>query len=88
MRTLGTGAYRLSLSWSRILPTGRLEDGLNQQGVDHYRTVLRMLRDAGIEAWVTLFHFDLPSTLEREESGWLNASIVARFSDYARVCFA
>ena len=86
MQELGTTAYRLSLSWSRIMPTGRL-NSLNTQGIEHYRTVLTMLNQAGIEPWVTLFHFDLPLTLETEEKGWLNRSMANRFADYAEICF-
>ena len=85
MRSLGTRAYRLSLSWSRIFPTGR--PPVNPRGVSHYRAVLGMLDAAGIEPWVTLFHFDLPSALEREEGGWLNRSMADRFAVYAELCF-
>ena len=84
MRALGTTAYRLSLAWSRILPTGA--GAVNEAAVGHYRTVLSMLRAGGIEPYVTLFHFDLPSPLERM-GGWLNHSMADTFADYAGVCF-
>jgi beta-glucosidase len=85
MQKLGTTAYRLSLSWSRIMPTGR--PPVDTSGVFHYKHVLRMLNDAGIDPWVTLFHFDLPSALEKEEGGWLNRSMAGRFEAYAKLCF-
>jgi len=85
MRSLGTTAYRLSLAWSRIMPTGR--PPVEPRGLAHYTKVLSILKRAGIEPYVTLFHFDLPSGLEKE-GGWLNASTAASFREYARVCFA
>lgn len=84
MKDLGTTAYRLSLSWSRILPLGTGTP--EQRGVDHYRHVLAMLRNAGIEPWVTLFHFDLPWALELQ-GGWLNESVASAFAEYASLCF-
>ena len=87
MKKMGMTAYRLSLSWSRIMPTGR-SDNVSQRGLDHYRRVLTMLREEDIEPWVTLFHFDLPLPLEQEEGGWLNRSMSdIRFAEYAEVCF-
>lgn len=85
MKSIGTTAYRLSLSWSRIMPTGRLP--INMKGVNHYKKVLQMLHDANIDPWVTLYHFDLPSSLEKEENGWLNETIISHFELYASVCF-
>ncbi len=80
MKELGVKAYRLSLSWPRLLPegTGRL----NPQGVAFYRKLLFALREAGIQPWVTLFHWDLPSALQ-QRGGWSNRDSVAWFSDYA-----
>lgn len=85
MKFLGTNAYRLSLSWSRVLPTRRGTP--EPRAIEHYRAVLTMLRDEGIEAHVTLFHFDLPAYLERDLGGWLNEEIVNEFVRYAVVCF-
>ena len=57
------------------------------RGVEHYKRVLALLNAAGIDPWVTLFHFDLPSVPEREEGGWLNNSMAERFEVYADLCF-
>jgi beta-glucosidase len=84
MRSMGMSAYRLSLAWSRVMPDGR---SVRRAGVRHYRAVLQALRDAGIAPWVTLFHFDLPLALEREEGGWRNRSSAGRFRAYAATCF-
>ena len=87
MRQLGIPAYRFSLAWSRILPTGRLKDGVNEAGVRFYSDLIDRLLAAGIVPWVTLYHWDLPLALQMEEDGWLNPKIADRFADYARLCF-
>ena len=68
------------------MPTGRLSS-LNTKGLHHYKQVLQMLTLANIEPWVTLYHFDLPSTLEIEENGWLNKTMIMYFEAYAKICF-
>eukprot|EP00008_Paramoeba_atlantica_P013125 CAMPEP_0201476092 /NCGR_PEP_ID=MMETSP0151_2-20130828/1377_1 /ASSEMBLY_ACC=CAM_ASM_000257 /TAXON_ID=200890 /ORGANISM="Paramoeba atlantica, Strain 621/1 / CCAP 1560/9" /LENGTH=497 /DNA_ID=CAMNT_0047856373 /DNA_START=96 /DNA_END=1589 /DNA_ORIENTATION=+ len=84
MKSLGIKNYRFSLAWSRIMPTGRLP--VNPAGVAHYNREINALLDAGIEPYVTLFHWDLPLPLE-DEGGWLSESIVEAFKDYAEFCF-
>ncbi|CAI7870557.1 unnamed protein product [Closterium sp. NIES-54] len=86
MRHLGFSAYRFSISWSRILPTGRLP--VNQEGVDYYHRLIHCLLRNGITPCVTLFHWDLPQALEEEFGGFRGAQIVPAFQDYARLCFS
>ncbi|WP_439658803.1 GH1 family beta-glucosidase [Lentzea sp. HUAS TT2] len=77
---LGVDAYRFSVSWSRVLPegTGRIE----QRGLDFYRRLVETLRDNGIEPFLTLYHWDLPQTLE-DRGGWRDRDTSSRFADYA-----
>jgi beta-glucosidase len=84
MKELGLTAYRFSVSWSRILPegTGRV----NEKGLDFYRRLVDTLGENGIEPNVTLFHWDLPASLE-DKGGWQNRDIADWFADYARVLF-
>ena len=79
MAELGIRAYRLSLSWSRLQPAGH--GPLNQEAVDFYRSLLLGLRQRGIEALVTLYHWDLPQPLE-ELGGWPNRKTAYLFADY------
>ena len=58
MKEMGVQAFRMSLSWPRILPNGT--GAVNQKGLDFYSAVLDELEAAGIEPWVTLYHWDLP----------------------------
>ena len=82
MRRIGLGAYRFSISWSRVLPegTGRV----NQKGLDFYRQLVDALRDAGIRPMATLYHWDLPAALD-DRGGWLNRDVAEWFAEYADV---
>jgi beta-glucosidase len=83
MRELGLKAYRFSVSWSRIFPEpGRV----NQKGVDFYSRLVDGLGEAGIEPWVTIFHWDEPSWLERR-GGFAGREAVGRLVDYGTLLF-
>ena len=77
---LGLGAYRLSLSWSRLQPTGR--GPLNPTGVEFYRRLLEGLRERGVRPFVTLYHWDMPQVLE-DEGGWPARETALHFGEYA-----
>lgn len=85
MVSLGIRSYRLSLSWSRLQPTGRGE--LNSEGVAFYRELLEGAVARGIRPYVTLYHWDLPAALE-EENGWVNRQTAFLFGEYARLVMA
>ncbi len=82
MRALHLGAYRFSIAWPRILPTGG--GAVNQAGLDFYRRLVDGLLAAGIEPWPTLYHWDLPSALEHG-GGWPVRATAERFAEYAGV---
>ncbi|CAI5478090.1 unnamed protein product [Closterium sp. Yama58-4] len=86
MVNMGMKAYRFSISWSRIMPSGRLP--VNPEGVAYYSALIQALLDHGITPYVTLFHWDLPLTLEKEFGGWRSPEIVPCFRTYADTCFA
>ena len=88
MKDLGIKHFRMSLSWPRLLPDG-IATNPNPLGVQFYNDVFDELEKAGIEPWVTLYHWDLPSALNDKTStgGWLNPLIVDRFNEYAEFCF-
>lgn len=82
MKELGLKAYRFSIAWPRILPTGR--GVVNQAGIDFYSHLVDALLEAGIEPYVTLYHWDLPQALQ-EEGGWPDRMSVDAFVEYADV---
>lgn len=80
MKELGLQAYRLSLSWPRILPEG--VGSLNEKGLAFYDRLIDELLGAGVEPWITLFHWDYPLALFHR-GGWLNRDSASWFADYA-----
>lgn len=82
MVTLGLQAYRFSIAWSRIQPTGR--GPANEAGLDFYRRLIDGLLARGIRPIVTLYHWDLPQALE-DEGGWTNRATAYAFADYAAI---
>ena len=80
MTQLGVNAYRFSIAWPRIQPSGK--GPVNAEGLDFYDRLVDALADAGIAPVVTLYHWDTPLALEAE-GGWLNRDIADRFADYA-----
>ncbi|KAJ6324987.1 hypothetical protein OIU76_012135 [Salix suchowensis] len=84
---LGFGAYRFSISWSRIFPDG-LGTKVNDEGIAFYNNVINALLEKGIQPYVTLYHWDLPLHLQDSIEGWLNKEIVKYFAIYADTCFA
>ncbi|KAL3830118.1 hypothetical protein ACJIZ3_018920 [Penstemon smallii] len=87
MKKLGLDAYRFSISWSRVLPGGRLSSGVNKDGVKYYNDLIDFCLDNEIEPYVTLFHFELPQCLEDEYGGFLSPKIVQDFGEFAELCF-
>ncbi|KAJ0614800.1 putative glycosidase [Helianthus annuus] len=87
MKKMGLQAYRFSLSWSRILPGGKLKLGINQEGVDYYNNLINELLANDIEPYVTLWHWDTPNVLEAEYGGFLCEKIVYDFVNYVEFCF-
>ncbi|MDO8108264.1 GH1 family beta-glucosidase [Isoptericola sp. b441] len=82
MRELGLGAYRFSLAWPRIQPTGA--GAVERRGLDFYSRLVDELLAAGIEPIVTMYHWDLPQPLE-DAGGWPARDTAQRFGDYAEI---
>lgn len=85
MRAIGLRAYRFSISWSRVLPDGT--GAPNETGLAFYSALVDELLAAGIEPWVTLYHWDLPLSLQHR-GGWLNRDIAEWFDQYTRLVVA
>ena len=80
MRDIGVGAYRFSIAWPRVMPTG--EGAVNEAGLAFYDRLIDELLRSGVEPWICLYHWDLPQALQ-DRGGWVNRDIVGWFADYA-----
>jgi beta-glucosidase len=81
IRDLGCKAYRFSVAWPRVFPDG---DGKpNPKGLDFYNRLIDELVRNGITPWLTLYHWDLPQSLQDRFGGWLSAETCKAFGDYA-----
>lgn len=81
-RGLGLDSYRFSISWVRVLPDGT--GAVNRAGLDYYSRLVDELLAAGVAPFPTLYHWDLPVSLEAA-GGWLNRDTAYRFAEYAQV---
>jgi len=79
MKALGVQAYRLSISWPRVLPDGIGK--VNDAGIGFYDKLVDALLEAGITPYVTLFHWDYPWELYCK-GGWLNRDSADWFAEY------
>ncbi len=82
MKQIGLQAYRLSISWARVIPEGT--GTVNPAGLAFYDRLIDGLLAAGIEPWVTLFHWDYPHALFCR-GGWLNRESPDWFAEYTGV---
>jgi beta-glucosidase len=82
MKELGVNSYRMSLDWSRIIPDGT--GAVNEIALKHYDVLIDDLLAAGIEPFVTLYHFDFPNVL-LQKGGWNNPEMTNWYVNYASV---
>ncbi|MBT2488955.1 beta-glucosidase [Streptomyces sp. ISL-96] len=85
LKDLGVGAYRFSVAWSRVLPTGA--GAVSKAGLGFYDRLVDELCAAGVRPVPTLFHWDTPLALE-QAGGWLERDTAYRFAEYAEVVAA
>jgi beta-glucosidase len=74
--------FRFSLSWTRLI---NRDHSVNEKGIAFYNRLIDGCLARGIEPWVTIYHWDIPSFLE-EKGGWTNRDIIHWFGDYVEVC--
>ncbi len=81
LKNLGAKIYRFSVSWTRIFPEGTGKP--NPKGMDFYNRLVDELVANGIDPFCTLFHWDLPQTLQDRVGGWQSSDTSHAFGDYA-----
>ncbi|MGF6696411.1 beta-glucosidase [Paraburkholderia sp. MM5496-R1] len=81
MAELGVKAYRFSIAWPRVQPTGR--GAFNDKGLAFYERLVDGLLERDIQPFATLYHWDLPLSLQHTQNGWESRDTAYRFADYA-----
>lgn len=80
LKEMGLNACRFSIAWPRVAPLGGTD--WNPKGFDYYDALVDALLEAGVEPWVTLYHWDLPQALQ-DRGGWQSGETVQNFAAYA-----
>ena len=83
---MGFKCYRLSISWTRILPNGD-DETPNEEGLAFYDSLFDECHKHGIEPLVTICHFDTPIALIKKYGGWKDRRMVDAFTHYCRILF-
>lgn len=83
LQNLGVDFYKLSLSWSRILPTG-LSNNVNKEGLNYYKSLLKNLKQNGIQTMVVIYNWDLPTKLYLLGS-WINKNLINYYLEYSKI---
>lgn len=78
----GFDAYRFSTSWARVLPEGR--GAINQEGLDYYDKLVDATLARGLQPFLTLYHWDMPSALQAM-GGWTNRDVAKWFGDFTDI---
>jgi beta-glucosidase len=81
LKSIGATAYRFSIAWPRIFPVGTGQP--NAKGLDFYNRLVDELLAVGIEPFATLYHWDLPQTLQDRHGGWQSKETAKAFAEYA-----
>ncbi|KAJ9174430.1 hypothetical protein P3X46_013074 [Hevea brasiliensis] len=87
MKEMGFEAFRFSISWSRVIPSGRVREGVNEHGIEFYNNLIDEIIQNGMEPYATIFHWDTPQALEDKYGGFLSSEIVDDFRNFADLCF-
>ena len=79
-KSLGHNAHRFSIEWSRIEPE---EGKFDEVEIEHYREVIKVLRERNMEPFVTLWHWTIPLWL-RDRGGVESKQFPEYFTRYAQ----
>ena len=86
MKEMGFKAYRMSIAWTRIYPTGE-EDNPNEAGLKFYDDVFDELNKANIKPVVTISHYEMPINLVKKYNGWSSRKLIELFTKYCQTIF-
>ncbi|KAH8943633.1 hypothetical protein BDL97_13G063200 [Sphagnum fallax] len=87
-REAGSTVFRLGVDWGRIVPEEPLNgisEVLDNEAVEHYKSILKMVHNHDMRVMLTLFHHSLPKWALLY-GGWIDPRTVSYFADFARFC--
>ncbi|KAG8650178.1 beta-glucosidase 24 [Manihot esculenta] len=87
VKNMGFNAFRFSIAWSRVIPSGKRREGVNEEGIEFYNRVINETIKQGLQPFVTIFHWDTPQALEDKYGGFLSRNIVRDYREYADLLF-
>ncbi len=79
MAAAGLTAYRFSISWPRIFPTGT--GAINEAGLAFYDRLVDGCLARGIAPWPCFYHWDLPQALQ-DRGGWSSRDSIDWYLGY------
>lgn len=80
LKELGVKAYRFSTSWARVDPNA--DGSWNMAGAAYYDKIVDACLEAGIEPYMTLYHWELPQAAE-DRGGWQAEETAYAFGRFA-----
>ncbi|MDO4468052.1 MAG: family 1 glycosylhydrolase [Bacillota bacterium] len=80
---MGFKSYRMSISWTRIFPTG-MEEEPNEEGLKFYDEIFDECTKYGIKPIVTLSHYEIPIVLVNTWQSWVDARTIDCFCRYVK----
>lgn len=83
LRSLGLASWRTSIQWTRLLDAN---GKLNPEGSEYYHRLFASAEAVGLETFVNLYHFDMPTYLFRR-GGWESREVIEAYATYARIAF-
>ncbi|CAL5868200.1 uncharacterized protein PFLUO_LOCUS2424 [Penicillium psychrofluorescens] len=87
LAAMGIPYYSFSISWSRVVPFGVAGSPVNMEALDHYDDLINTCLEYGIKPIVTLFHFDMPTSVSADEPDfavhflYYAKQVMARYAD-------
>lgn len=81
LKELNCSAYRLGLEWARLEPE---EGNFDRKAIQHYRLILKTLKENKIKTVLTLWHWTNPLWLVKQ-GGWESKKVREYFNRYARL---
>lgn len=85
MAEMGIKAFRMSIAWTRIFPTGE-EEVPNEEGLAFYDRVFDELAGYGIEPVVTISHYE-PPFARAHKGGWANREMIGLYLRFCEALF-